>query len=209
MHTSRGACGRAGRPASRRGGILTALILALAFGSIGQAVPVPRGPGQPGRVGFEVWAFPEKPPALCVHQKLTIYVSIHKHITKTINGTDLICPGAASWRGDGHQFHDCEIGKLGPSEFPGGTDGGERYARPAQFLFTGEKPGDTTLIFKTAVNPKWVKADSESELAQLGSNIPAKEARVPVKVVNCKFKATTIGDGVSRARQSLHFGDQQ
>jgi len=61
MHTSRGACGRAGRPASRRGGILTALILALAFGSIGQAVPVRAAPANQAEVGFEVWAFLKSP----------------------------------------------------------------------------------------------------------------------------------------------------
>jgi len=62
-----------------------------------------------------------------------------------------------------------EIGKLGPSEFRVELMAESDTPGQLSFYFTGEKPGRSTLIFKTAVNPKWVKADSESELASLAA----------------------------------------
>src|SRR6266576_2774760 len=69
-----------------------------------------------------------------------------------------------------------DIGTLGPTEIPVELVAEADSPGQATVYFTAKKPGNTIPIFKSTVNTKWVRADSDETVTSLGKNVQAKEA---------------------------------
>lgn len=155
--------------------LILGLVLVLALGGLGQTSPVQAAPHKDqAEIYFEVWAFPEKPAALCIKQELKIYVSVHKGTLKIINDKVFDIPGG--------QVPSAKVlgsmtNKIGTLSMPGDELTSLVGSNP-DFLFTAEKPGKTTLTFN-------------SDVDMGGTLVKAKKAEIQVEVRNCKYKIKT------------------
>jgi hypothetical protein len=193
-HNLRGSSTHAGNPAPRWRTVFIALTIALSIGSAGQTAPAQAAPdNKPTTVDFEVWAAPEHLPPLCINKEQKIYVRVQKVTHKTINDLDYEIQGGSVKGGAtiNSSMSNSDIGTLAPEFIT--LDGDSDGVSPGQvtFVFTAKKPGKTTLKFNSKVDPKWVRADSEDELAKLPHSVTAKEAKIDV-IVGCNLKVKTL-----------------
>ena len=182
--------------------VFVAMILALALVGAGQSPQAQAAQDNPADVYFEVSANPQNPPTLCVNQKLNIYVSINKNITKVINDRAYNLPRGevTGVQVNGRVSND--VGILAPEHTPGSYDLASLGVGQADFLFTAKKPGRTTLTFTADVPGTWTGA---TEAAVSGRSYRAKKAEIQVRVVRCKFKVTTIGEWRVPGPANLHI----
>ena len=173
--------------------LIAAFLLALAIGSAGLA-PSVQAAGDPGVVSFEVWAFPnpKETQVLCVNQVQPFYVSVHKNIQKTIDGTKYDFPaGAVSFSKITGTVQPSNIGVLNHSQ-----DSSElavlsgSVAGSANFEFIAKKPGTATLTFTADVGGR---ETGSSDASVSGQSYSATKAVITLKVIHCKYKAKTTG----------------
>jgi hypothetical protein len=171
-------------PALRWRTIFIALVLALAIGSASQIPPVQAAPDNPADVYFEVGAYPDAPPPLCINQNLQIYVSVSRGIVKTFNDKKLSLPRGSVTGVDVRGSMTNNIGKLTPPDTSPVQLIDFRQGN-ADFLFTATKVGTTILIFNADVPGAWT---GSAEALALGKTYPARKAEIKIEVRNCKFK---------------------
>lgn len=185
FHDSKGSSTHVRNPVPRWRIVFIALVLALAIGSAGQIPPVQAATAklEPADIKFELNVYPENLPTICVKQKLNLYVSVSKTVSKVIGGKLYELPGTtglpqvtSSVKGSG------KIQKqLGDIDAP-------RISQ-VHYMFTADKPGTTTLKFSAPIENSWIGTKEEV----IGSGVKV-EKEVTVKVRNCKYKVTTIGE---------------
>lgn len=186
-HNSRGSSTHARNPVPRWRSVFIALVLALTIGSAGQtplaqAAPASAGPND---IKFALEVFPETLPTICVNQKLYLYVSVSKTIFKVINDQPYEIPGNV---GSPYASGSVTGANIGTLKQQLGFAGDEDPVNITSFIFTGKKPGTTTLKFTAAIRNSWIGANEEI----IGSSVKLERV-VTVKVRNCKFKVETFG----------------
>jgi hypothetical protein len=210
----RGSSVNAGSTAARWRSVFIALLLALAIGSAGQISPTQAAPDNPADIYFEVWAFPEAPPPVCINKTLKIYVSVNKGIVKTINGKEYDLPrGMVSGGVTIHSsMSTSNVGTLTPESLPVEVDSGASSPGQVMFVFTAKQRGTTTLIFESngviGAGADVTGAPPDSMLTSLGQKVPAKKAEIPVKVIPCKFKVTTISRWIGPVYNTIATSDE-
>lgn len=189
-HNSKGSSTHNQNPASGWRIIFIALVLALIIGSTGYPVPAQAAQDNPADVYFEVMAYPQnpkKPPELCINRSMKIYVGIFKGIVKTINGEKWELPRGTVTGINVRGSMTNNIGTLTPSD-PLAEIVDLRIGS-ADFLFTANKVGETTLVFNADVPGAWT---GSAEALASGKTYPARKAEIQVKVIRCKFKVKTV-----------------
>jgi hypothetical protein len=168
----------------------------------GGMLSVQAAPPNSTDVEFELKSYPEAPRPLCPRQQLKIYVSVSRSIHRTINGTDrLLFDGPVSGVVVRGSVTDSHIGTLTPPESSGSYGLADLTPGDADFVFTAKKAGTTILKFDGEVGSYWVGTGATETLP----NSYRVHVEVPVKVIPCKYKVSTVQQSVIEGPAGFKF----
>ena len=189
--------------------LCAALIIALAIGSAAQTPPAQAAPNNSDDVFFEVWAFPQAPPPVCINKTLKIFASVNKGIDKTINGKDYHLPRGTVLGGVTihSSMSNSNVGTLTPVDLPVEVDSGASSPGQVTFVFTAKRRGTATLTFESNGVTGGGEDVPDSDLATLGTKVPAKKAEISVTVIPCNFKVKTISRFIGAVNDTVANSD--
>jgi len=162
-----------------------ALLLALVVGSASQAAPAQAAPARDTDIVFSFISLKTLRP-VCVGDKEEIHVSLHRKLEPSdpnyrgdlLGGTWQAVPGISIKAA----VVEASIGQISP------TQNTTNWSGNSNFVFLAENPGETIIRFEgTVVTPNWFGTNE-------GGDTQSGIINHPIKVINCKFNVTTIGD---------------
>lgn len=159
------------------------LVLVLVIGSASQAVPAQAAPARDADIEFRFITIKTNP--ICVGEKKEIDAYLHRRLHPSdpayrtgLGGSWQAVPGISIKAAVADGF----IGQIFPAQNT--TD----WVGAAKFVFLADNPGETIITFEgTVVTPGWFGTN-------VGGNTQSGIINHPIKVINCTFKVTTIGD---------------
>ena len=161
--------------------LILGLVLALAIGNVRQTPLAQASPANATELRFYMLANKEKPGYICMGELMHINVLVHRY--KLINGVSEAPETVTGVTVNGWS-HNPNIGQISPrknttiwssSIYPGAAD----------FIFTAENSGQTTITFEASVGTGWFGTS-------WGGGSKTVTTRVDVEVIPCKFKIEAI-----------------
>ena len=153
---------------------------------------------------------PAAPLPVCINKTLKIYVSVNKGIAKKINGKEYKLPRGIVL--GGVTIHSSQtgsnVGTLTPTDLPVTVDSGGATPGQVMFVFTAKRRGATNLIFESNGVMGAGGGAADAELASLGTKVPAKRAVIPVKVIPCNYKVTSVSRYSAASSDAEGVGDE-